>query len=77
MKWMGANSFRTSHYPYAEEVYQMADREGFLVIDEVPAVGMFESLMNFFDATTGKQSGFFGKETTPQLLQAHCRRWRR
>ena len=71
MKWMGANSFRTSHYPYAEEVYQMADREGFLIIDEVPAVGMFESLMNFFDATTGKQSGFFGKETTPQLLQAH------
>ena len=42
-----------------------------MVIDEVPAVGMFESLMNFFDATTGKQSGFFGKETTPQLLQAH------
>ena len=26
MKWMGVNSFRTSHYPYAEEVYDMADR---------------------------------------------------
>ena len=33
MKWIGANSFRTSHYPYSEEIYQMADREGFLVID--------------------------------------------
>jgi len=40
MKWMKANSFRTSHYPYAEEVLEMADREGFLVIDEVPAVSL-------------------------------------
>ena len=40
MKWIGANSFRTSHYPYSEELMQMADRQGFLVIDEVPAVGM-------------------------------------
>ncbi len=40
MKWIGANSFRTSHYPYAEEVMQMADRLGFLVIDEVPAVSL-------------------------------------
>ncbi|VAX25419.1 beta-glucuronidase [hydrothermal vent metagenome] len=40
MKWMKANSFRTSHYPYAEEVMEMADREGFLVIDEVPAVSL-------------------------------------
>ena len=28
MKWIGANCFRTSHYPYAEELYQMADEEG-------------------------------------------------
>lgn len=40
MKWIGANSFRTSHYPYAEEIMQMADRMGFLVIDEVPAVSL-------------------------------------
>lgn len=40
MKWIGANSFRTSHYPYAEEVMQLADRFGFLVIDEVPAVSL-------------------------------------
>ena len=40
LKWIGANSFRTSHYPYSEELMQMADRQGFLVIDEVPAVGM-------------------------------------
>lgn len=43
MKNMGANSFRTSHYPYSEESMQQADREGFLVIDEVPAVSLFET----------------------------------
>ncbi|GAA4466373.1 beta-glucuronidase [Nibrella saemangeumensis] len=41
MKWVGANSFRTSHYPYDEEFMRMADREGFLVIDEIPAVGLY------------------------------------
>jgi beta-glucuronidase len=40
MKWIHANSFRTSHYPYAEETMAMADRQGFLVIDEVPAVSL-------------------------------------
>ncbi len=51
MKWIGANSFRTSHYPYAEEELQEADREGFFVIDEVAAVGMLVSTTNFTDAT--------------------------
>ena len=74
MKWIGANSFRTSHYPYDEEIYRMADREGFLIIDEVPAVGLFESLVNFLDAGTGKgASSFFAKPTTPQLLKAHLK----
>ena len=39
-KWMGANSFRTSHYPYAEEVMDFADRNGVVVIDETAAVGL-------------------------------------
>jgi beta-glucuronidase len=41
MKWLGANSFRTSHYPYSEEEMRLADREGIVVIDEVPGVGLF------------------------------------
>ena len=74
MKWIGANSFRTSHYPYDEEIYRMADREGILIIDEVPAVGLFESLANFFDAGTGKGAkSFFSKPTISQLLKAHLR----
>ena len=48
LHWIGANSFRTSHYPYSEELMRLADREGFVVIDEVPAVGLH---LNF---------GFFG-----------------
>ena len=41
MEWVGANSFRTTHYPYSEEMMDLADRLGFLVIDETPAVGLF------------------------------------
>jgi beta-glucuronidase len=41
MKWLGANSFRTTHYPYSEEMMHLADQLGFLVIDETPAVGLF------------------------------------
>ena len=40
MKWMHSNSFRTSHYPYSEEMMRLCDRMGILVIDETPAVGM-------------------------------------
>lgn len=40
MKWMHANSFRTSHYPYSEEMMNLCDEEGIVVIDEVPAVGL-------------------------------------
>jgi len=40
MNWIGANSFRTSHYPYAEEVLDYADRHGIVVINETAAVGL-------------------------------------
>ncbi|MFA7420107.1 MAG: beta-glucuronidase [Melioribacteraceae bacterium] len=40
LKWINANSFRTSHYPYSDEIMHYADRKGILVIDEVPAVSL-------------------------------------
>uniref|UniRef100_A0A2K6D4J4 Beta-glucuronidase n=1 Tax=Macaca nemestrina TaxID=9545 RepID=A0A2K6D4J4_MACNE len=47
LRWLGANAFRTSHYPYAEEVLQMCDRYGIVVIDECPGVGL--ALPQFFN----------------------------
>jgi beta-glucuronidase len=41
LHWVGANSYRTSHYPYDEEYMRMADREGIMIIDEIPAVGLY------------------------------------
>ncbi|KAG8231746.1 hypothetical protein J437_LFUL012024 [Ladona fulva] len=38
--WIGANAFRTSHYPYSEETMDFADRLGIVVIDESPAIGI-------------------------------------
>ena len=49
MKWIGANSFRTAHYPYSEEIMRLADREGFVVIDEVPAVGLHLNMMVMYN----------------------------
>jgi beta-glucuronidase len=40
LRWIGANSFRTSHYPYSEEILDYADAHGVVVIDEMAAVGM-------------------------------------
>lgn len=38
LQWVGANSYRTSHYPYSEDVLDTADRLGFMIIDECPSV---------------------------------------
>ena len=40
LRWIGGNSFRTAHYPHAEEMLDLADRLGVLVIAESPAVSM-------------------------------------
>ncbi|XP_050511632.1 beta-glucuronidase isoform X1 [Diabrotica virgifera virgifera] len=40
MRWIGANAYRTSHYPYAEEIMDLADELGIMIIDETPAVNI-------------------------------------
>jgi beta-glucuronidase len=40
LDWIGANSFRTAHYPFAEEILDYADRHGVVVIGETAAVGL-------------------------------------
>jgi beta-glucuronidase len=59
MDWLGANSFRTSHYPYAEEVLEYADRHGIVVIDETAAVGI----------NSGLAAGVFGAEAHPTFSE--------
>lgn len=72
LKWIHANCFRTSHYPYAEEWYQMADEEGFLIIDEVPAVGLMRSFTNYLAAGTGSSyTGFFRGDHVEKLQKHH------
>ncbi|GAB4170989.1 MAG: beta-glucuronidase [Terrimicrobiaceae bacterium] len=39
LRWIGANSVRTTHYPYSEAFLDLADELGGVVISEVPAVG--------------------------------------
>jgi beta-glucuronidase len=46
LKWIGANSVRTSHYPYSEEFLDLADQFGILVIDEVFSINLDFRLVN-------------------------------
>lgn len=70
MKWQGANSFRTSHYPYSEEMMRLCDEEGIVVIDETTAVGInlqFGGGANF----AGEKIGTFDKEHGVQTQEHH------
>ncbi|MBE7022158.1 MAG: beta-glucuronidase [Ruminococcaceae bacterium] len=66
IRWIGANSFRTSHYPYSEEMMLLCDREGIVVIDETPAVGVN---LNFGAAAGGEP-----KDTYKELSVAEHHR---
>lgn len=56
LKWIGANSFRTSHYPYSEEMMRLSAKEGIVIIDEVAAVGMMVGMIAFGGGLTGGAS---------------------
>lgn len=65
LKDIGANSFRTSHYPYSEEMMRLADRMGVVVIDEVPAVGLFQQ----FSASLELIGGDEKQQNTWEVMQ--------
>ncbi|SEA11619.1 beta-glucuronidase [Lachnospiraceae bacterium NK3A20] len=70
MKWQGANSFRTSHYPYSEEMIRLCDEEGIVIIDETSAVGVnldFGGGANF----QGQKVHTFDKEHGVQTFGHH------
>ena len=39
IQWFGANSIRTSKHPPSEELLDLADKHGIVVIDESPELG--------------------------------------
>jgi len=49
MKELGCNSFRTSHYPYSRSHLDFADENGFLVVLETPAVGLWKGVERLDD----------------------------
>ncbi|MDQ8767355.1 beta-glucuronidase [Streptococcus ruminantium] len=72
LKEIGANSFRTSHYPYSEEMMRLADRLGIVVIDEVPAVGLFQNFAASLDLNprdNGTWSVMETKEAHEQVIR--------
>lgn len=59
LKWQGANSFRTSHYPYSEDMMRLCDKEGIVVIDETPAVGIHLNFGGGANFKNGKKVNTF------------------
>ncbi|HFI0803512.1 TPA: beta-glucuronidase [Streptococcus suis] len=70
LKDIGANSFRTSHYPYSEEMMRLADRLGIVILDEVPAVGLFQ-LFNAALNLTGDSEEVKSTWEVMQTEEAH------
>ncbi|OAL56830.1 beta-glucuronidase [Pyrenochaeta sp. DS3sAY3a] len=68
LEWLGANSLRTAHYPYAEEVLDYADRHGIVVIDETAAVGL--NLNIIAGVTGGKMTPTFSPTAISDKTQA-------
>ena len=69
IKWIGANSFRTSHYPYSEELMRLADEEGIVVIDEVAAVGLHANFQNTYAGIKSDKSTWEILDTKEQHLK--------
>jgi beta-glucuronidase len=79
MRWIGANSFRTSHYPYDEAFLDYADRHGIVVIDETAAVGLnldtgagilgqAEPMETYSDATIGARTQETHRQAIRELI---------
>nr|AAF65352.1 mGFP5-GUSA fusion protein [Binary vector pCAMBIA-1304]CAJ44417.1 fusion protein [Cloning vector pUDSC-B] len=71
MDWIGANSYRTSHYPYAEEMLDWADEHGIVVIDETAAVGFQLSLGIGFEAGNKPKELYSEEAVNGETQQAH------
>jgi beta-glucuronidase len=79
LEWLGANSFRTSHYPYDEAFLDYADRHGVVVIDETAAVGLnlntgtpvlgeLEGVMTYSEQTIGARTQEAHRQAIRELV---------
>ncbi|ELZ5941247.1 beta-glucuronidase [Providencia vermicola] len=71
MNWIGANSYRTSHYPYAEEMLDWADEHGIIIINEVAAVGLNLTLGVSSDVCQKPPVLFSDETVNSETQQAH------
>ena len=67
--WLNANAFRTSHYPYAEEMYALCDREGIVIIDETPAVGIGAGAAHDPYTEWGEELGQYHEEILAAMIE--------
>lgn len=70
LDWIGANSFRTSHYPYAEEMLDFADRHGIVVINETAAVGMNMEIAQKLSGARDLPAELYSEEAISARTQA-------
>lgn len=66
LKWMGANCVRSAGLPYSEEFLNWADREGILVIQEIPGFGLHNR-----DKLFGDTPFFDGADVQSRTLDHH------
>lgn len=72
LKWIGANAYRTSHYPYSEESMQFADEHGIMIIDECPSVDTeLSSSLSLPGASLLKLFSLLFRNYSQELLGKH------
>ena len=70
LRWVGANSYRTAHYPYSEVDLELADEHGILVVSESPCVGL--SYTDAPPTIVARQTQALG--AMRELLERDCNR---
>jgi beta-glucuronidase len=71
LDWIGANSFRTAHYPFAAEMLDYADRHGMVVIGETAAVGLNLNIGGGVFASSGRVATFSPDKVNDDTQRTH------
>lgn len=69
LKWLGGNCLFSGGYTLPEEILALADAEGVLIVDELPAAGLGRDLTG---STAGKDSAYFAQpDVMSRMLDNH------